>query len=132
MFLKDSPSTTSSTISSLVGVVWVLRALPAPVPSLAAPVTLVAGHARLLADARSRLLHPDLAPAQVVAVQLPQDLVDLAPAGVGVDVDEPEVLDDVGLNHRREAAEQVLEGGWGRALGQVAHKQLGRRLPRPS
>jgi len=59
-----------------------------------------------------------------VAVQFPENLVNLAASSVGVDVDEPEVFDDVGFNHRGVTAEQVLEGGRGRSFRQVAHEEL--------
>jgi hypothetical protein len=42
-------------------------------------------------------LDANAGPVEVVAVQFFEDLVDLGPAGLGVDVDEAVVLDDVGL-----------------------------------
>jgi len=130
---RASTTTTAITTASTVIVVSTATvATSAPITSATSTVALVAGHARFLAHARRRLLHPDLAAVEVVAVQLPQDLFDLAPPGVRVDVDEPKVLDDVGLHHRGVPAEQVLQAGRGRPLGQVAHEKLGRRLPRPS
>ena len=78
------------------------------------PEALVSSHARLLPDPARAELDPNLVSVQLVAVELFEDLVDLVPSGVGVNVDEAKVLDHVGFNHRHvplKNGAQVVVGG---------------------
>jgi len=54
-------------------------------------------------------LDSDAGPIEVVAVQALDDVVDFRPAGVGVDVNEAVILDDVSLEHWGERLEKLPE-----------------------
>lgn len=72
-------------------------------------------------------LNSDAGTVEGVAVELLEDLVDLGPAGIGVDVNEAVVLDDVGLQNRSELLEELSKLIRGRAFGEVADEKLLRR-----
>ena len=84
------------------------------------PEALVPAHTRLLPHAARAQLDTDLVSVEVVAVELFEDLVDLVPSGVRVDVHKTKVLDDVGLDHGDEAVEDGAEFVVGRPFLDIA------------